>query len=151
MQIVVEGRATKVTCFLLALVLTVAGFAQENSGRIAGTITDQTGAVVPDAKVTATSPTLARAIETVSDKLGRYTFPLLPIGVYTVAVARQGFQTLRQHGIEVKLGSEITYNAGLPLGQIAETVEVTEAVGSLDITSSQTSTNINLQDFESLC
>ncbi len=148
-----QGRVSMglpLTSLLLALVLAVAGFAQENSGRIAGTITDQTGAVVPDAKITATSPTLPRAIETASDKLGWYAFPRLPIGVYSVAVAKQDFQTLRQHGIEVKLGSEITYNARLALGPVTETMEVAEAVGSLDVTSSQTSTNINLKDFDNL-
>ena len=135
---------------LLAPVVTGAGSAQENSGRIAGTVTDQSGAVVPAAQVTAASPTLPRAFETVSDNLGRYTFPVLPIGVYTVAVARQGFQTLRQHAIEVKLGSEITYNVRLVLGQIAETVEVSEAPGSLDVTASQTSTNITHKVFDNL-
>jgi hypothetical protein len=137
-------------CSLFALVLVQVGFTQENSGQIAGTVTDQTGAAVPGAKVTATSPTLPRAIVTVSDNRGRYEFPVLPIGVYTIAVSGQGFQTLRQHSIEVKLGSEITFNATMALGQMAETIEVSEAAGSLDVTSSQTSTNINRKEFDNL-
>ncbi len=120
------------------------------SGRIAGVIKDQTGAVVPAARISAASPTLPRAIETVSDNLGSYIFPRLPIGTYSLTVARNGFQTLLQHAIEVKLGSEITFNVTLALGQIAETIEVAGAAGSLDLTSSQTSTNINVRDFENL-
>ena len=80
-------------CVLLTLILALSGFAQENSGRIAGTITDQTGAVVPDARVSATTATWPGAIEAVTDKLGRYALPLLPIGAYTVAVAKAGFRS----------------------------------------------------------
>jgi hypothetical protein len=65
-------------CVLLALVGAMAGFGQENSGRIAGTITDQTGTAVPDARVVATSPTLPRAVETLSDKLRRGLLAVLP-------------------------------------------------------------------------
>jgi len=144
------SRHAALVLILFVLFFRVAGLTQENSGRIGGTITDETGAVVPDAKITATSPTMPRAIETISDNLGRYSFPVLPIGVYSIAVTRQGFQTVRQHGIEVKLGSEITYNVSLALGPMAETVEVSVAAESLDITSSQTSTNINHASFDNL-
>src|ERR1051326_940390 len=95
-----EASPRRAGILLLVTLLSVSGFAQENSGRIAGTIKDPTGAAIPGAKVTATSPTLPRAIETASDDQGRYTFQRLPIGAYTVGVAKQGFRTPPQHGLE---------------------------------------------------
>ncbi len=124
--------------------------AQETWGKIRGTVTDPSGAVVPEAKITAGSPTLPRGLETVSDALGNYLFPVVPIGVYTIGVTKTGFQTIRQQNVEVKIGSDVIYNAKLTVGQVAEVVEVTVANLQLETTSSRTATNISAHDFQNL-
>ncbi len=142
------GRTLVVS--LAAALSTVTGFGQESWGRILGTVTDQSGAVVPAAKVVATSPTLPKGLETVSDGLGNYLLPQVPIGTYSVEISKTGFQTVRQTNLEVRLGAQVMYNARLPVGQVAEVVEVTSSSVQLETTSSRTSTNITPNDFQNL-
>lgn len=137
--------ATWKTCvFLLAVLLGLTGilFAQENSGRIDGTVLDETGAAVPAAKLVASSPILPRDLETVSDGAGNFAFPSLPPGVYTLTITKTGFTTSKQVNIRVTLGAKITLSPKLGVGTVSQTVEVTETAISLDVTSSRTSTNI---------
>jgi len=115
-----------------------------------GTVTDSSGAVVPEAKITATSPTLPTGVTTTSDSSGRYVLESVPIGTYTVTVTKEGFSTIRQANVEVKLGSQIDYNPRLAIGQITQVVEVEETAISLDTTSSRTSTNITASQFDPL-
>ncbi len=103
---------------ILCLITACTGLAQENSGEISGTVTDESGAVVPGAKLTATSPTLPRGLAATTDALGKYTFLRVPIGVYAVSVTKEGFSTVRQYNVDVSLGSKITYNAKLAVGQV---------------------------------
>ncbi|MDQ6699612.1 MAG: TonB-dependent receptor, partial [Acidobacteriota bacterium] len=139
-------RSANATLALFLLV--AAGMAQENSGKILGTVTDSTGGVIPNAKITAVGSTTPRGIETTSDANGNYQFPNLPIGVYTVTVAAAGFQSVKQADVRVQLGSEISFNPKLAVGQVSETVEVSAQAVSLDTTSSRTATNITQSQFE---
>jgi len=124
--------------------------AQENFGTILGTVTDATGAVVPDAKISASTPAFPQPLETVSDNQGNYIFPQVPIGTYSVTVGKVGFATVRQQRIVVNLGSRVTYNPKLEVGQVTQVVEVAAAAISLDTTSSRTSTNISSQQFDGI-
>ena len=133
-----------------SLLLCTTLLAQENSGKILGTVLDVSGAAVPEAKIIATSPRVPRGIETTTDSLGNYVLPNLPIDIYTVTVSREGFATVKRSGIDVQLGSQITYNPQLSIGQVASTVEVTDTAISLDTTSARSATNITQSQFENL-
>jgi len=76
----------------VALLVCLCGSAwpQENSGRILGTVTDSSGAVIGGAKIVASSPRTPKGEETTSDSLGNYVLANLPIGTYTVTVTFQG-------------------------------------------------------------
>ncbi|MCL5744256.1 MAG: TonB-dependent receptor, partial [Acidobacteria bacterium] len=124
--------------------------AQENFGTILGTVTDATGGVVLDAKISAANPAFPQPLETVSDSQGKYLLPQVPIGTYAVTVSKVGFATVRQQQVVVNLGSRVTYNPKLEIGQVNQIVEVTAVSVSLDTTSSRTSTNIGAQEFEGL-
>ncbi len=80
----------KICVFLLAVLLGLTGtlFGQENSGRIDGTVLDETGAAVPAAKLAASSPILPRDLETTSDGAGYFAFPSLPPGVYSITITK---------------------------------------------------------------
>ena len=67
-------------------------FAQSTAGRMEGTITDSTGAVVPGATVMLIDSETARERQTVSNEMGYYTFALVPPGRYQLLVEKQGFQ-----------------------------------------------------------
>ena len=104
-----SSRCSVKLCFTaLALwSLIAAGLrAQENWGTIRGTVKDSSGAVIPGATLTATSPTLVRPIEVATDDKGTYLFSKLPIGTYTITASLTGFKTVRKEDIPVRLGLE---------------------------------------------
>lgn len=146
---------TKSGCRLLAassaLFLLLCGVlpAQESTGQLSGTVTDASGAVVPDAVVTATSDRLPKGLSQNTDTQGRYLFTL-PAGTYSITVTKTGFQKIVQRAVEVRLGAGIVLNLSLAVGTVSETVEVTESMVSLDTTSSSVQTNITASTFESL-
>jgi hypothetical protein len=134
---------------LLALVLGPFGSAfatlarpQENSGSIAGVVKDQSGAVIPGAKVTATSTASIRPLDATSHNDGSYRFPSVPVGKYTVTATQSGFKTVTSQDVEVQLGKTATIDFEMPAGQVSETVTVTAGGETIDLTSSKTATNI---------
>lgn len=129
-------------CTLLFLVAAPLTFAQENTGSIRGAVTDQTGAAVPGAQVTASSPALVRSLNTTSDSIGNYTFAKVPAGVYTITVTQNGFKTTKREDIAVVLGSTATVDVALTTGNVSESVTITAGSELIDLTSSKASTNI---------
>ena len=81
------------TCLWLLMLSTVAAGAQDFRGRINGTVTDNTGAVLPGVTVTATSPALIQPQVQVSGADGSFRFLALPPGVYDIAFELAGFQS----------------------------------------------------------
>jgi hypothetical protein len=139
-----EVRQALAQLLLVACFFACAGFivAQEKTGQVSGTVLDDTGAAIPGARITASTPGLPRELETSSDADGSYVFPSLPPGPYTFTVSKTGFATVKQHNIQVSLGSKIIFNPKLTVGTVTQTIEVTESSLSLDVTSSRASTNI---------
>lgn len=113
----------------LALLVTVTpkAFAQAAAinGQIEGTVTDQTGAAVPNAKVSINSKDTGFTRETTSDQTGFYRFPLLPLGNYRVTAEANGFKKLTRDGITLTTGQSATINLQLAPGAVSESVTVT--------------------------
>src|ERR1700756_5152598 len=89
------------------LLFAISVFAQGNFGRILGTVTDQSGAVIAGATVSIidTQRGLARTLTT--DQAGEYNAPTLIPGTYTIRVEAKGFQTLNRQNILIEVGKEI--------------------------------------------
>lgn len=118
----------KAGVFLVAVVFALASFAfgQERGGAITGTVTDESGAVVPAATVTITNTdtgVVARQLTT--NKEGIYNAPRLQIGHYSVSADAAGFQKSTVKGIEVNVADVIRINPTLKAGATSQTVEVT--------------------------
>ena len=94
------------------------------TGNIQGTINDPTGAVIPNAAITATDTSTQVQHVTRSDKAGVYAFPGLPIGTYNLRAVAPGFETYVQTGIVLEVGSSIAINATLIVGKQDTKVEV---------------------------
>jgi hypothetical protein len=124
-----------------ALSVLAAGL-QENNGAIQGQVKDQSGAVVPGAKVTAASPALPRPMDATSDSAGNYRFQSVPVGKYTVTATQSGFKTVSKQEVDVQLNKTSSVDFDLPAGNVAETVTVTASGESIDVTSSKAATNI---------
>jgi hypothetical protein len=123
--------------------------AQERTGEIAGTVVDDSGAPVPGATVSAVGTALPRGMEATSDSQGRFRLFNMPIGSYTVTTTLTGFNP-HKATVEVRLGSQITFNPKLGVGQVAETVEVVGGALSIEPTSSRSATNISVEQIQNL-
>lgn len=119
-------------------------------GALEGTVTDPTGAVIPDATVTATNQASKVSTTRKSTSAGLYSItPLIP-GVYTISVTAQGFTTLTQKNIEVN-GLNVTgFNPKLSPGAVDQSVTVTEAPPQLETSSASVSEVITNDVYESL-
>jgi carboxypeptidase family protein/TonB-dependent receptor-like protein len=136
----------KVIRFFAALLLWgslgLAAKAQTYTGAINGTVTDPSGAVVPNAEVKATNKAtgVGRTTTTTSD--GEFAFSDLPIATYTVVVTAQGFPVMTVDEVSVTQGSIYTLPVKLSLSQQATTVEVSAASLSLDTTTQTQTTTL---------
>jgi len=94
---------------ILALFVTGAPAQTVTTGSISGVVTDQSGGVVPDITVTATSPNLIQPQSATTGPDGRYSIFNLPPGKYMVtAEAQKGFVKIQQGNIDVNLGKTAT-------------------------------------------
>jgi hypothetical protein len=126
---------------LAALLLAVPATAQIGQGRLTGTVTDAQSAVLPGVTVTVKSPALIGTQTTVSEADGKYRFPALPSGVYTVVFELQGFQVLQREGIVVALGSTVNVDVQLQIASLSESVTVQGASPIVDMQSTKVGTD----------
>ncbi|HEX4006045.1 MAG TPA: TonB-dependent receptor [Acidobacteriaceae bacterium] len=108
---------------ILALMFSGRSWAQVSSS-LTGTITDPSGAVIPNAKVTATLNETGTEQSTVTNGDGLYNIPGLAIGHYTLTVTATGFQTYKRTGIVVNVAQTLQENAQLTVGANNQTVTV---------------------------
>src|SRR5258708_2852849 len=133
------ARARKTSCVLRAalgiLLLSTALFAQGNFGRIMGTITDQTGAVLPGSTVSVIDTERGSTRTLTADSAGEYNAPTLIPGTYTVRVDAKGFKRTERQNILVEVGKEVRIDLTPQPGDQTQTVTVTETVPLVDAAS----------------
>jgi hypothetical protein len=110
---------------LTLLLATTAAYAQSDHGSITGTVTDPTGAVVPNAKITATSLDTAEVREVTSSGEGSYTLPELRAGRWRVSVEAQGFKSVTVEDYKVAVQVTHSLDFKLEIGAVADVVTVT--------------------------
>jgi len=109
---------------LLVAAFATAAPAQETTGTITGTTTDQTGAVLPGVTVTVKHLGTSTQRTLVTTPQGIYTAPLLPIGQYEVLFELQGFQTVTIRDITLHVNDRLEIDGHLAVGGVAEVVSV---------------------------
>jgi hypothetical protein len=119
-------------------------------GGVQGTVTDATGAAVPNASVTAIAQSSRVATTRTTSSAGFYTIsPLIP-DTYTVTVTAKGFQISKQENLVIT-GLNVTgYNVSLTVGSTDQTVTVTEAPPALETTNATLGNVIDTRNYESL-
>jgi hypothetical protein len=115
----------------IALCLPLAALAQ-TSGSITGEVKDQSGAVAPDAAVTATNSKTNVTRSTATNAAGIYSFPDLTPGTYDVKVAAAGFAPIVKTNIELQVQETARVDFTLSVGQAAQTIEVSASTNSLN-------------------
>ena len=106
-------------------ILLGAGLLHGQNGSIGGAVTDQSGAVVPQAKLTLTEIDRQTTRSTASDGGGNYLFPSLPFGRYEIRAERAGFKTFVQSGLTLEVDQRTRLDITLQVGAVGETVNVT--------------------------
>jgi hypothetical protein len=96
-----------------------------NTGTVAGTVTDQSGAAVIGATVTLTDMATNAERTATTNETGRYIFANVVPGTYNVTISKSGFRATKFVKQEVTVGTALTLNASMELGSVSQTVEVT--------------------------
>jgi len=119
------------------------------TGGISGTVTDPTGAVVPNAKITLRSRSTGETQVTNTGSSGLYNFPLLKPGPYSVSTSQSGFRSVTE-SVDVQLGQIISVNIKLSIGNASETIEITGSAPLLQTEDANISTTFTPALIENL-
>ena len=101
-------------------------FGQATSGGIFGTVTDPTGAVIAQAKVTLTGVSKGVTVNTTTNESGNYTQTHLTVGTYKVTVEATGFKTAIQENVPVNVDTNTRVDVALQVGEVNQEVTVSE-------------------------
>ncbi|HTZ34240.1 MAG TPA: carboxypeptidase-like regulatory domain-containing protein, partial [Methylomirabilota bacterium] len=119
-------RSTTTKLLVLLLVCCLPAFcgAQSNRGRIAGQVTDSTGAAIPGAKITIENlgTHVQRVLEANGE--GNYVDPNVDPGVYSLKVEAKGFKAAKRDRVQVEVGNDLKLDFQLNPGVVSEVVEV---------------------------
>jgi hypothetical protein len=115
------------------------------TARLAGTVNDTAGALVPEAALSAKNVSTGVVTRASSDPSGNYVFPSLAPGTYTVSVEKQGFATRVITGITLQVAQNATLDLTLNVGQVNQTVTVEATAPLVDSTSASMGTVVNQQ------
>jgi hypothetical protein len=126
-----------------------AAFAQANS-ELTGIITDQTGAMIADAKITVTDPATGATKTTMSSSTGLYDIPGLNAANYNLKVVAKGFQAYEQKGVVVNISRTFRVDVKLTVGAESQTVTVQADALAVQSDSNVISTLINEQQITEL-
>lgn len=136
-------RVSQFLCVLIVFVFAVpAVYGQAVNGTLLGTVTDASGAVVPNAKITITETRTGLSRTMAASENGYYVFPDLPPGIYNVQVEHPGFRTTIKSGVDVLVNTTVRVDQQLQPGVVSETVNVTAEVAMLQTDRSDTGRQI---------
>ena len=138
-------KVTRLLPLLLAVLLCSSAVAlgQTTAGTISGTVTDEKGAVIPNATVTARNieRNISRNLQTGGD--GKYRFENMPVGPYEVSVEATGFSKYVQQGITLVLNQNAVIDVSLKAGGVQEIVTVTENAAIINTSNAEVSTQFD--------
>ncbi|MFQ6109331.1 MAG: carboxypeptidase regulatory-like domain-containing protein, partial [Candidatus Aminicenantales bacterium] len=141
----------KASFFLFGILLICSPFLLAiETGQIQGTVTDENGEGLPGVEITAKSPNLQGLRAVVSSKTGKFSFPLLPVGTYTLSFSLEGFTQVIQEHVIVRLGQVTDLKVVMKLSKIKEEVVVTAKTPLIDKTSTDTSFHLTSEDLEKI-
>jgi hypothetical protein len=113
------------------MVLPAFCWAQSFTSTVSGTVTDPSGAVVPNAEITLTLVATETSAKVTTGSTGLYSFPNLRPGIYELKASAPGFRDSVQRGIEVGIEQSVRVDVKLELGPSVQTIEVTAAASPL--------------------
>jgi hypothetical protein len=146
-------RLTKVWLALLVVVFIVSGLpaeAQTSKGTLTGAVRDASGAVIANADVTVTNEATTETRQTKSNAQGEYRVDAISAGSYSVRAEARGFQAIDIKGLKVNPSVITSYDAILPVGAAATTVEVEAHTNSINTDNGQLSSTLGSTELATL-
>ncbi len=139
----VTGSLLMVTGSIVLNECAPAARAQTTSATLTGTVTDPTGAAIPNAHLVLHDTGTGAEHQMDSNGSGEYTLTALPPGAYTLNVTSNGFRSYQQQGIVLTVSEQATANVVLLIGATENTVTVTANASVIDTTTAEISTVVN--------
>src|SRR5271165_657369 len=148
-----RSSSRKSLAFVFALAfcfLTMQSAFAQSTAAITGTVTDATGAVVPNASIMVRNQATGEERTTQSDAAGQYLVPSLAIGTYRVEVKSQGMQTVVATNLTVDVGTTVRQDFALKVASTTETIEITAAAPVVESTSVSVGDVVNQQTVQNI-
>jgi outer membrane receptor for ferrienterochelin and colicin len=130
-------------CALVALPAAPAHAQAHPGGSIQGTVTDESGGVLPGVSVSIRNQKTGVVRETQSDSLGLFRAPLLPVGLYEISASLQGFASLKRGNVELNIGQVLEIDLSLKVAGAEETITVEAETPLIESDRSQQSSTVN--------
>jgi hypothetical protein len=134
----------------LYLICTLAALAQGDRGTITGTVTDPTGAVVPNANIQITNSETSAVYKAGTSNTGNYTLANLPVGTYVFVADAPGFKKFQRPNLVVQVAETIRVDAVLEVGSSTDTVTVSAEAPLLKTESGEISHQVDYTDADML-
>jgi hypothetical protein len=132
----------KLSVLLLVIFVAAFGFAQSTNGTLAGTVTDSSGAVVPNAIVTATSETGSATRSATTGQSGEYRIESLTPGTYSLEIKASGFGTTKISNVNVRTSAVTSSNIELKVGNADTSVTIEASADAIQSESGELSKTI---------
>ena len=124
--------------------------AQTGLATLTGTITDQTGAVVPNAPVKAVHVDTGTVLLGTTSATGNYSIPQMPIGRYEISVEAPGFKTFRREGVTLAAAQTLRLDVSMEVGSAAEAITVNADASLLKTENGELAQNITVSQMQNL-
>jgi len=134
-SLIPSARASRSLAVRIALFLAVAAcqlFGQIDRGTIEGVVKDQSGAVVPNARVQIIQTETNSALELSTNGEGLYNAPNLPVAIYRVVIGKTGFGTVVREPVDVRPRASVRVDVSLNPGTVSESITITADAPVLD-------------------
>jgi hypothetical protein len=125
-------------------------WAQTFLGGIRGSVTDKSGAVIPEAKITITDQATGISRSTISNNEGGYTFNALNPATYDIVVEKPGFKKLDQKGLVVATQGFLSTDLQMEVGQVSESVNVTADTDQVETTNASVGQSVDKRKLDDL-
>ncbi len=137
-------------CLLGIFVFAVMGMAQVATSRLEGIVQDESGAVIPNAKVLAVNVKTQSRSEATTNQEGFYVFPSLQPGIYTVSAEANGFRKAVVNNLELNVSVAVTQRFTMEVGQVTESVVVEAEAVRVQTSDAQIGRSVTLRDIDTL-
>lgn len=142
--------ATLITLCAVLILSSSGLLAQGAGGSIVGTVSDESGAVLPGASVTARNTETGATRELITDAEGRFRATNLPSGPYAITAKLEGFGPVERSGIQLTVGREAVVDFALKVGRLTDVVNVVGEASTIDTRTSSTGALISEEQIKNL-